>query len=99
MDVRLVFAKARGRCAEGVLHSAKSARRPPAGQLRRAPARRQNPAQGDQGRLAPVRAELLPPLPAGGAACGGDRYLHESRWLSLREEESIEHVIVSLQRV
>ena len=32
-------------------------------------------AQGDEGRLVPVRAELLPPLPAGGAHGAGDRHV------------------------
>ena len=35
----------------------------------------QNSPQGAQGRLAPVRAELLPPLPAGRAPCRAGRYL------------------------
>ena len=34
------------------------------------------PAQGDQGRLAPLRPELLPALPARGAAGRGDRHDH-----------------------
>ena len=38
------------------------------------PARDQDPAQGAEGRLAPLRAELLPPLPPGGAARGSGRY-------------------------
>ena len=42
------------------------------------------PAQGDQGRLAPVRAELLPPLPAGGEAGRDDRDVDEPHRLSLR---------------
>ena len=46
----------------------------PDGSLQRRPAGRPVPADGRQGRLAPVRPELLPPLPAGGppAAVGGD---------------------------
>ena len=52
-----------------------------------------NSSQGDQGRFASVRAELLPPLPAGGAACGGDRYLDQSSWISLRCEESTHAMI------
>ena len=68
---RLVFAEARGRRAEGLLHSGKSARRP---RGRRATIPCQPdiriPAQGHQGRLASVRAELLPPLPPGRAARG-----------------------------
>ena len=37
--------------------------------------RRAHPAQGDQGRLASVRAQLLPALPAGGAPGADDRHL------------------------
>ena len=40
-------------------------------------------APDHQGRLASVRAELLPPLPAGGAAGRGDRHLHEPHRLPL----------------
>ncbi len=42
------------------------------------------PAQGDQGRLAPLRPELLPALPARGAAGRGDRHDHLPHRLSLR---------------
>ena len=38
---------------------------------------------GHQGRLAPLRAELLPPVPAGGATGRGDRHLDEPHRLSL----------------
>ena len=38
-------------------------------------ARRAHPAPGDQGRLAPVRAELLPALPAGGPPAADDRHV------------------------
>ena len=48
----------------------------------------QDPAQGDQGRLASVRAELLPPLSPGSAARGGDRYLDEPSRIPMRREES-----------
>ena len=65
------------------------------GQLRSAPAEHQDPAQGDQGRLASVRAELLPPLPAGGAPCRGDRYLDEPRRIPMREEDCSNGIIVS----
>ena len=37
-----------------------------------------------QGRLAPVRAELLPPLPAGGAPCAAGRHLHQPRRVPVR---------------
>ena len=43
------------------------------------------PRKVHQGRLASVRAELLPPLPAGGAPCGGGRYLDQpSRFRCVR---------------
>ena len=41
-----------------------------------APARPPAP-QGDEGRLAPVRAELLPPLPPGRPDAAGGRHLHQ----------------------
>jgi uncharacterized membrane protein YidH (DUF202 family) len=61
----------------------KSPRRAARRQLRFLPARHSHSAQGAEGRLAPVRAQLLPSLPAGGAPRRADRYLHESRGLSL----------------
>ena len=75
---RLVRAEARGRRAEGVLHSGKSARR----RARRAATipRQPNikiPRKVHQGRLASVRAELLPPLSPGRASRRGDRYLDQ----------------------
>ena len=42
------------------------------------------PATGDQGRLAPLRAQLLPPLPPGGAAGADDRHLDGASRLPLR---------------
>jgi hypothetical protein len=44
----------------------------------------QNPAQGPEGRLAFVRAKLLPPIPACGAARRAGGYVNIARWLSLR---------------
>ena len=44
-------------------------------ELRPAPARRSHPEKGDEGRLVPVRAELLPALPAGGAHGAARGYL------------------------
>ena len=43
----------------------------------------QDSPQGDQGRLAPVRAELLPPLSPRRAPCRGGRYVDESSRVSL----------------
>ena len=93
VDVGLVRAKARGRRAEGLLHPRESARRPRGRQLRPLSAEHQDTAQGHQGRLASVRAELLPPLPAGGAPCRGDRYLDEPSRISLRREGSARAII------
>ena len=45
------------------------------GELRSLPAQDQDSAQGAQGRLASLRAELLPPLSAGRAARRADRHL------------------------
>ncbi|MGY3648179.1 hypothetical protein ACVWW2_003470 [Bradyrhizobium sp. LM4.3] len=42
-----------------------------------------DPAQGDQGRLAPVRAQLLPPLPASGAPRGATRHIDQPSRVSL----------------
>ena len=57
VDVGLVHAAPPGRGGEPVLRAAQ-----PAGLVARGHTRRGAPASGDQGRLTPVRAELLPPL-------------------------------------
>ena len=44
-----------------------------------------NPAQGDQGRLLSLRAELLPALPPGGSASADDRHRDLPHRLSLCE--------------
>ena len=46
--------------------------------------RRGAPAPGDQGRLAPVRAELLPPLPTGCATGPGHRLVDDAPRLPVR---------------
>ena len=61
---------------------------PRGGQLRSLPAEHQDSAQGAERRLASVRAELLPPLPAGRAACRADRYVDQPRRIPLREEDA-----------
>ena len=66
----------------------KSAWRPRGRQLRPMPTRDQDSAQSPEGRLASVRAELLPPLSAGGAPCRTDRYVDQSRWIQMREEDA-----------
>ena len=54
------------------------------GELRPGAAAVPNPPQGDQGRLLPVRGQLLHALPAGGQATADDRHRHEPHRLSLR---------------
>src|SRR5260370_24077304 len=83
MDGRLVFAEARSGCAEGLLHPAEPARRARGRQLRSPNDQRQDSTKGHQGRLASVRAELLPTLPAGSATRGAGRHIHESSRLSM----------------
>ena len=75
MDHRLVHRKPRR--TTGVL------RRRPADRQHRPERRRRDPAQGDEGRLPPLRPELLPPLPPGRAHGPGDRHLHLPPRLSL----------------
>ena len=53
------------------------------GVLRATPARRPDRAPRDQGRLAPVRAELLPALPAGGAPGRSGGHVHPAHRLPL----------------
>src|SRR5450432_1909343 len=92
MDVRLVFVEARGRRAKGMLYPVKSARWARTRKLRPKPAADQDSPQGDQGRLAPLRAELLPPLSPGSAPCTAYRHVNEPCWLSLhyqREDDAM----------
>src|SRR5919112_3759487 len=54
------------------------------------PAGNADPAPGPEGRLASVRAQLLPPLPSGSASPAAGRHLHEPCRLPLhhqREED------------
>jgi hypothetical protein len=57
----------------------------PARQLRHRPPRRAHPAPCDQRRLAPLRAELLPALPARRTPTRIDRHLHEPHRIPLRD--------------
>ena len=79
-----------GRRAEGVLHPGEPARRAGGCELRHQSAEHQNSAQGDQGRLAPVRAELLPPLPPGRASRAAGGHVDEPRRIPMRREASHE---------
>src|SRR5690348_10843854 len=83
MDHRLVVSEAHRGRAQGVLHSRESARWSGNRELRPAAARHQDPTQGHQGRLTSLRAQLLPPLPAGSSACRTRRHLDEPCWISL----------------
>ncbi len=56
----------------------------------------ENPAQGHQGRLASLRAKLLPPLSAGSAARGGHRHLDRSSGVSMCCQESVTTTITRL---
>ena len=76
-------ARARRRCRQGLLRAAESARRRDRGELRSAPAGHSHPAQGAEGRLASLRAELLPALSSGGAPCRAGRHLDQPCRLSL----------------
>ena len=58
-------------------------RRRPAGRERRPERHLRDPAQGDEGRLASLRAELLPPLPARGTHGPGHRHIDKPPRLSL----------------
>ena len=73
VDHRLVPGPRQDR--ERLLHARQSARRRSRAELRSAHAERAHSAQGDEGRLVPVRAELLPPLSAGGAHGAADRHV------------------------
>ena len=52
---------------------------------RPAPAAVPGATQGDQGRLLPVRRQLLPALPAGGPPTADDRHRHEPRRVPLHQ--------------
>ena len=93
VDRRLVFAEPRGRCAEGLLH-------PPTIRVAAArmavtipPTQRHGLPQGAEGRLASVRPQLLPPLPAGGAARRAGRYVGLPCRLQVRRRESARGLI------
>ena len=74
---------------ESLLHSGKSARRARGRQLRPSHHQRQDSTQGDQRRLAPLRAELLPPLPAGRTPCPAGRHVHKPRRFSMHQARSL----------
>ena len=86
MDDRLVFDPAHRRRAQGLLRAGESARRRDGGELRPAPARRAHPAQGAEGRLASLRAQLLPALSPRGAPRRAGRHLDQPCRLPLHRQ-------------
>jgi len=80
VDERLLYARASGGGHARLLRPERAQGQPARdlarGQLQRRPAGRVVPADGCQGRLAPVRPELLPSLPAGRAFAAVRRDIH-----------------------
>ena len=74
---RLVLSQTRGGGPQSLLCSGEPAGWPRRGKLRSVPTRNQDPSQGAQGRFAPLRAELLPPLSSGRTSPGTGRQLDE----------------------
>ena len=75
VDVRLVRPASSGRGGEPLLRSGQSAHHVTRRELQPRSARRAHPAQGDQGRLTSVRAQLLSALQARGAPAADDRHV------------------------
>ena len=78
--------RARGRRTEGVLHSGKSARRIQVASYDPCQPQIRIPRKVAQGRLAFLRAQLLPPLPAGRAPSAADRHVHKPCWLQVHNK-------------
>ena len=89
MDFRLVCSPPCGRSRQIMLRPIKqSAHRLGRQELRSRATAVSDSAQGGQGRLVPVRAQLLPSLSARGAPAANDRHLHESHRLSMHHSDS-----------
>ena len=78
----------RGR-EQAVLRARQPARRPGRGELRPGAAAVPDPAQGDQGRLVPLRRQLLHALPPGRPASADGRHRHEPHRLPLRASRRV----------
>ena len=65
-------------------------------ELRPLPAQHPDSAQGAEGRLASLRAELLPPLPPGRAPRGSGRYVHDASRIPLCDQKRKNVVVPSL---
>jgi hypothetical protein len=82
VDPRLVV---NGRPADRVLlRTRRRPRLPTRGEHRSDGARATDSAQSAEGRIAPLRSVLLPPLPPGGPSPSPHRHIHLSHRLSLR---------------
>ena len=89
MDHGLVSAAAPARRGQAVLHPAATRRGPRVGrELRSVPAGDRHPAQGAEGRLAPVRAELLPAISPRGALPRARGHVHVPRRVPLHPQTS-----------
>src|SRR6478736_8552619 len=92
---------------EPMLHDCEPARRRARSQPRPAHAEREDPAQGDEGRLVSLRAELLPPLSARGADGAGNRHvdvpsrvpLHRAHRMSSRRKKSVRRRVLTFDDV
>ena len=83
-------AAAPGRGGEPLLRPVQPARHLAGRELQPGPARGAHPAPRDQGRLAPLRAELLPPLPPGRPPAADDRHLDVAPRLPLHRATTLE---------
>ena len=87
--IGLVHAEASRRGAEPVLRPAQPTGRLIRRELRGRTAGLEHSAEGDQGRLASVRSQLLPALPTGGTPGRDDRHVHGPHRLPLRSPASL----------
>ena len=85
---------------QAVLRAAEPARAARREELRPRAATVPDPAQGDQGRLVPMRRQLLHALPAGGPAAADDRHRHEPRRHSLchATQRALDRAILAAER-
>jgi hypothetical protein len=99
MDVRLVFAKHEADAPKACCIP----RKPPWRAARRGASiplsRKSEFREGSERRLASLRAELLPPISAGRASCGGGRYVHEPCRISMRNQAEGEDFMSEDQKV
>ena len=90
VDGRLVRPAASRRGGEPLLRPVQPARHLAGRELQPGPARGAHPAPGDQGRLAPLRTELLPALPPGRPPAADDRHVDVAPRLPLHRATTLE---------